>query len=265
MDNAARGRFLANYRKLKTSVASDSHRKWTSLFQEWKRKTRLEESSLVSKCQSLFPAYRQAFESVRAKQVESADDFRILQLLGCESDELRHSRVLCWLLDRHETHAQGRLGFRLLLRALSLPEADYADSDYRCRCEVAGEESRIDIEVAARRKFIIHIENKIHAAEGQQQLLRESADLERWAKAFDVPDDRIHAYFLTPDGWLPSDSGRFVRLKWGDIGAIFRNFSADARAPGVKWFALHFAEAVEALATVRLQEAESEGPIRDIQ
>ncbi len=193
-------RFLETYKSVKSPITAESHRKWTTLLEEWGKRAKGQETSLVNKCRALLPGYRQAFEAVRASQIETAEDFRLLHLLGCETDELRHSSVLRWLLDRHETHAQGRLGFRLLLRALSLPVLNFVDADYRCRSEVTGEESRIDIEVAARSRFIIHIENKIQAGEGQQQLMRESADLVRRAKAFDVPEDRIHAYFLTPDG-----------------------------------------------------------------
>ena len=113
------------------------------------------------------------------KQKAFADDFNLFEVMGIENLERFHSKILAWLLDRrieHGTHAQGNLGFRLFLEELgkdlaveSNPQINtYPDEQYWVRCEVSGEQSRIDIEIAARGKFIIHIENKIRAQEGPE-------------------------------------------------------------------------------------------------
>jgi len=259
VDLSSQSRLLKDYRTVKSTMAGGSQAKWLSLLRTWRGQTIDQRVGFAQKGRSILIAFRQVTENVRASQVETAEDFRLLDLLGCETDELRHSRVLSWFLDRSGTHAQGRLGFRLFLEALSLPPSTaYLDSDYRCRCEVSGEESRIDIEVSARSRFIIHIENKLHASEGWQQLKRESADLERRARVLEIPPDRVHGYFLTPHGCMPAESGVFKPLRWDEVGAVFKKFSREARAPAVKWFALHFAEAVERLAASRPQGSDLE-------
>ena len=53
-------------------------------------------------------------------------------------------------------------------------EAAYADEpDYWVRTESSGNEARVDIEIAARGKFIIYVENKTYAVEGDDQTNRE--------------------------------------------------------------------------------------------
>ena len=88
--------------------------------------------------------------------------------------------------DRTWHAREGSLGFRFFLEEFGLP-VKYADGKYRVRREVSGDESRIDVEVAERRKFVIHIENKIWSAEGDDETNREWRDL---AGACGVP--RMH-------------------------------------------------------------------------
>src|ERR1017187_8628655 len=125
----------------------------------------------------LLGGFRDEHEKWAARQSLVADDFNVLQVLGIEYDELFHSKLLAWLLDpriEHGSHAQGNLGFRLLLEEFR-PELDsagklqierYAER-YRVRREVSSDESRVDIEVVASGKFIIHIENEEHTSELQ--------------------------------------------------------------------------------------------------
>src|SRR5690348_9624011 len=66
----------------------------------------------------LLPAFRDARKKWAEGQRQVADDFNLLAVIGVEGDEVRHSKILAWLLDRrieHGTHAQGNLGFRLFL------------------------------------------------------------------------------------------------------------------------------------------------------
>jgi hypothetical protein len=116
---------------------------------------------------ALLDGYNETVESYRQKQEQVADDFNLLEVMRLTGKEIRHSMVLAWLLDhdmrRLGTHAQGNLGFRLFLsefKDFHLPLA-YADCKYWVRREVAGDESIVDIEVACRGRFLIHIENKI--------------------------------------------------------------------------------------------------------
>ena len=78
--------------------------------------------STIARCfETGLTTYLECRERWAASQVALADDFNLFRVMNVEYDEVRHSKVLAWLLDRrieHGTHAQGNLGFRLFLEEL---------------------------------------------------------------------------------------------------------------------------------------------------
>lgn len=126
------------------------------------------EERVCSKKQSAFEhlltGYRSAVAQWSREQKSTAKDFNLLEVMNLTKDEICHSMLLAWLLDRDirrfGTHAQGSLGFRLFLEECGLP-VGYATANYDVRREVAGDQSRIDVRVEARGRFIVDIENKI--------------------------------------------------------------------------------------------------------
>ena len=192
------------------------------------------------------------------EQKTFADSFNILAVLNLTGNEVRHSMALAWLLDkdmdRHGTHAQGSLGFQQFLTALALP-VKYAEANYWVRREVAGDESRVDIEVAARHVFLIHIENKIWSGEGAEQTTREWVDVERRRVALDVSPDHVHCIYLTPDGRSAGHKG-FKPLSWHEIETVLESFAEKALPEDVKLFARHYARALRAAGISQNQEKE---------
>jgi len=221
----------------------------------------------------LLPVYLAAHKTWAEKQKVSADEFNLLEVMEVETDEVCHSKILAWLLARRidrGTHAQGSLGFRLLLEELgTMPIAEshhllkvtYADEpNYWVRREVSGSKARIDVEIAARRKFIIHIENKILAAEGQgktHQTHREWSDLKERAKKLGVPEADCHAIYLTLDG-SKSKNRHFRAVGWNHIARVLDKFAELATPPEVKLFARHYAKAVRKRAAVEPQKKKIE-------
>jgi hypothetical protein len=195
----------------------------------------------------LLAGYDRAVESHRRQQEDRADDFNLLAVMQLTHKEIRHSMVLAWLLDhdmqRLGTHAQGSLGFQLFLRELGLP-SEYAQCAYWVRRELAGDESIVDIEIACRGRFLIHVENKIWSSEGMDQTDREWADLRRRALALgldaDALDSRVHAFFLTPAGSVPINSN-FRAIGWNRIVRVLEAFAELAKPLDVKLFAAHYA------------------------
>lgn len=175
----------------------------------------------------------------KKEQELRADNFNILRTMGVGRKELCHSDILAWLLDHQETHAQGKLGFRLFLKELNLPK-EFADKNYKVIRELCGEESRIDIVIEAEGEFIIGIENKIDSEEGEDQTKREWSDLEKRKTALRIPTKTI-AFFLTPDGSSPGNP-KFQPLSWQVIADIFQTFSEESKAELVGIFAKHYAE-----------------------
>jgi hypothetical protein len=132
-------------------------------------------------------------------------------VLGLEDSEISHSLVLAWLLDRRGSHAQGSLFLREILRSVlpsSSQVSNLAGERYRVATEVSHARSRIDIELIGQ-TFIIHIEVKVNAAEGEDQTCREREDLRAKAIARRIPAQRVLALYVTVDGQKCSDTELF--------------------------------------------------------
>ncbi len=215
----------------------------------------------------MLAGYREKHSQWASSQRSLADDFNLFAVLGVEYDEINHSKLLAWLLDRrieHGTHAQESLGFQLFLKELQpeldpeskLQVGDYAtERRYWVRREVSCSESRVDIEIAASGKFIIHIENKILASEGEDQTEREWRGLNKRGESLGIPQEHRHAIFLTLDGRPPADD-HFRPVGWERIADVLNEFARQVRPRYVRLFARHYAEAVRKLAAsnFRLEE-----------
>jgi hypothetical protein len=118
------------------------------------------------------------------------------------------------------------------------------------RREVAGDESIVDIEIACRGRFLIHVENKIWSGEGANQTGREWDDLQRRAKDLKVNVSNIHAIFLTPHGTKPTNPN-FLAIPWGRIVRVLERFAEQAKPPDVKLFAAHYARALRRFIVVQ--------------
>lgn len=197
--------------------------------------------------------YRAAFEHYRITQEQTADDFNLLDVMNLTGSEIRHSMVLAWLLDHNiaklGTHAQGNLGFRLFLEKCDLPVC-YADCKYWVRREVAGDESIVDLEVASRGKFLIHIENKIWSSEGAAQTDREWYDLCRRAADLSVDLAHMHGLFLTPHG-TRAKNPNFRSVTWGRIAELLEEFAERAKPPDVRLFGAHYARVLRRFTAIQ--------------
>jgi len=195
---------------------------------------------------ALLKGYNETVDRYRKQQELSADDFNLLDVMRLTGKEIRHSMVLAWLLDhdlrRLGTHAQGSLGFQLFLAEFSLP-LSYANCNYWVRREVAGNESIVDVEIACRGQFLIHIENKIWSSEGNDQTNREWNDLQRRANELKVGSKDVHALFLTPRGAKP-ENPNFRPVRWGRIMNILETFARQAKPTDVKLFTAHYARSL---------------------
>jgi hypothetical protein len=217
------------------------------------------------KFQTFIDGYGQTVEEWRKHQADAADEFDLLKVLNLTHEENRHSMMLAWLLDHdmlhYGTHAQGNLGFRLFLEALKLP-LELADTPYWVRREVSGDTSRVDIEIAARGRFLIHIENKIWSQEGQRQTHREAEDMRRRAKALGIApcanEGHVLGLFLTPSG-KPPENPDFRPISWRQIARVVEEFAAKARPPEVKLFAKHYARTLRRFI---VEESQEEDPDR---
>jgi hypothetical protein len=228
-----------------------------------------EEQRLQRVLDQLLPTYMQERKKWAEAQRFTADDFNLLEVLGIDCDEIRHSNILAWLLDpriEHGTHAQGNLGFRLFLQEFgpdlnSLGQcsvAAYADApNYWVFTELSGDESRVDVEIASQDRFLIHIENKILSAEADDQTNREWRDLEVRRKELGVPHTECHAIFLTLDGCRARNQN-FCCVSWRRIAKVLDRFAENSPPLDVKLFARHYAKAIRKLSAVQQEIEDAE-------
>lgn len=219
--------------------------------------------------QILLEGHSKALAVWEKTQQNKADRFYILEVLDLTHNEECHSRMLAWLLDRNYrrlgTHAQDSLGFRLFLSALNI-STSLADELYFVRREISRDESRIDIEIAARRRFLMHIEVKIGAQEGHKQTTREWQDLCKRASELDIHEGGltggIIALFVTPSGRTATDL-HFKAVSWRQIAQVLEDFGDQAKAQDVKLFARHYAHTLRdfiAVAEHEEREDQHAGP-----
>jgi hypothetical protein len=159
----------------------------------------------------------------------------VFDVLTFARDEVIHSKVIAWLLDPAGSHMHENLFFKIFLGELGISPA-YADFEYQVSTEVSGESSRIDIEILSFQAFVIHIENKIGASEGENQLMNEWTDLQRRANAQEIPKSSRHGLFLTPTGHLPSMHAGFKALSWVTILSCVKTFSEEIESQKLIWF-----------------------------
>jgi len=127
---------------------------------------------------------------------QSGHDFNIFQILGVESDELSHSRMLASLLDPDGLHGKGDLFLRLFLETAGIhnfntTSAAVTTEKYIGRVDFEQDTGgRIDIVITGKNsQRPIIIENKIYAEDQGKQLVR-------YRNAYKNPI----LLYLTPDG-----------------------------------------------------------------
>lgn len=169
----------------------------------------------------------------------------VWQTAGLKTDEVRHSKVLKWFLDCRGDHGQGNAILLQLLRELPLLEK-YQPKRYftteEC-CPLGNQESRVDIEIDAD-EFLLFIEIKINATEGQDQLQR-YIDI---AQAKAKNRDWLIVY-LTRDGKLPEKYKAYKNLQgmsWMEISKILSTYTKKSEVNNRSaWLVKQFADHIK--------------------
>ena len=146
-----------------------------------------------------------AFSSQMQALAERSGDFDVLQILGVSSRELAYSNVMAFFLDPTGTHRFGSKPLVAFLRCLDsatdgdvLPFKSLLGNDVgpvRVRREYKGIDLLIEL---LEHGTAIAVENKVYAAEQQDQVARYQAILSR-----EYPHWTLGIAFLTPFGAYP--------------------------------------------------------------
>ncbi|MCG5235546.1 PD-(D/E)XK nuclease family protein [Xanthobacter oligotrophicus] len=150
--------------------------------------------SEVAACRTVVEAARRQYED------RLAPDFSPLQFLWL--DELMWSRLMAWLLNPRETHAQKGRFLHLFVRNLVPGAGLWSEKDCdqaRVEIEHSFSDGRIDIVVECGERFLV-IENKPYAADQDRQLQRYFTYADQLSRAH----LKATIVYLTADGRLPS-------------------------------------------------------------
>jgi hypothetical protein len=169
-----------------------------------------------------------------------SDFFGVLRI---PFDEVRHCRMLAWLLDPLATHGLGDRFLKSFLDSLT-PMTSSRESfggdlgDVQIVSEEPREETRADIVVYGS-TWAILIEAKVLAGEQGDQGRRLE---ERWAS------DQPHFIFLTRSGRaMRTGSSVWIPYRWSQLARTLRNCLEDslpgAKGAGVAWEYLRSMEA----------------------
>ena len=169
----------------------------------------------------------------------------VWQTAGLKNDEVRHSKVLKWILDCRGDHGQGNAILLHLLKELPLLEK-YQPKRYftteEC-CPLGNQESRVDIEIDAD-EFLLFIEIKINAMEGRDQLQRYIDIAEAKAK-----DRDWLIVYLTRNGKLPERYNAHKNLKgmsWMGISKILSEYTKNSEVNNRSaWLVKQFADHIK--------------------
>jgi hypothetical protein len=211
--------------------------------------------------ENIIRAFFRAFQEARREQAEQerneAPKFNIFQILESKPLEKHHSRFLGELLDPRGRHGQGWIFLRRFLTKIDLnntnndPRIETLPVTLELESQITGE-SRADIIVRCPPRFLIVIENKIDAGEGQAP--DGTWQLERYRNwldnQFGIEEKRL--IFLTPDGRESASDREHLRLSYfDDIRHLLTCCLNEIAAPRVRYAVQQYLEAIDDIRSVQ--------------
>lgn len=140
----------------------------------------------------------------------NSSDHNIFRILGCARNEEVHSNVLAWLLDPEESHGIGSR-FLTIFMVRVFQKTDVCIPIEVLKNRQFGSD-RPDIVIRGH-NWILVLENKIDAAEGEMQTSRYS---ERWRTLAAMQKREPFFAFVSPNGF-PAKAVEFVPVSYGMI------------------------------------------------
>ena len=170
----------------------------------------------TKKLDTFFREYHLACTKQQECWRRTASRFNIFEAIKIDRNELRHSAMLAYLLDPAEHHDQGTFFLDSFLKECLKTDLTEIDGLEHARVTLEHSVSvaddtradntrgrRMDIVIFLPDGRIIGIENKVDAAEGDNQV----SDYQRWLDQQPHPSGmKPLLVFLTPDGRPPKDS-----------------------------------------------------------
>ena len=167
---------------------------------------------------------------------KNALKFNLFSALGVTRKEVIQSRFLSYLLDPNEHHCQGAIFLNAFLTIIGLPEVNTVQIKHvRVVTEHSAGEAlgRMDIVLFCQPDWLIVIENKVDAGEGDQQLDRYA----KWlSKQKGYSDNSKRLVFLTPTGHesVTAKAVEYLQLSYLEIAEAFGPLPNQSMAESVR-------------------------------
>lgn len=162
-------------------------------------------------------AHRQNIEAIERA---TGEHYNVFKILGIGHYEVRtHSPLLGDLLNPKGTHCQGDAFLRLFVKRMGISALDASSAKLALEHYIGAvtdkSGGRIDIVIWDGHGHTIFIENKIHAADQEQQLQR-----------YRDRNSKAELYYLTLHGGMPSG---FDEQKLKEVGVTCISYATDIR------------------------------------
>ena len=190
-----------------------------------------------------------AYQHARQPMLEAMKQgmfVNVWQTAGLKHDEVRNSKVLQWFLNPNGNHGQSDA---LLKQFITLLPIEFQNLDTQSSrviaesCPLGEGTERVDIEVDAQH-FLLFIEIKINAYEGQEQLNRYLNIAQR--KAHNRP---WMVVYLTNQPQLPvmhRNKQNLIAISWQQVAKVFLQYSKQAETRNRSaWLVQQFAEHIQ--------------------
>ncbi|ACD48833.1 hypothetical protein HPCU_07095 [Helicobacter pylori Cuz20] len=156
----------------------------------------------MSDYRTFFNEIKLALKELEMKRARGLHDYNVFSVLMRESDEVRHSKILCSFLDPMGEHYQKGLFLKAFLKVCHLESFGFNSADTKIvENEVTTNGSkRMDLFLSDRFKHII-LENKIYARDNKNQISDYILGVVEAYKVKDAQD--ICVLYLTKEGRSP--------------------------------------------------------------
>ena len=171
---------------------------------------------------------------------ENALKFNVFSALGVTRKEVIQSRFLAYLLDPNEHHCQDSIFLDAFLTRIGLPEIGTEEQIKRVQVTIehpAGkslggkDRGRMDIVLFCQPDWLVVIENKVDANEGEEQLPRYAEWLQE-QKGYSF--NRL--IFLTPTGYesVTGNAGEYQQLSYLGLAEAFELLQNKIKSKSVR-------------------------------
>jgi hypothetical protein len=178
-------------------------------------------------------------ETLSERKMAAAPESNPFRVLRIQSDEVRQSAWLAWLMQPGAEHRIGGEIVRSIAEmatAAGQPAITIGHS-YSVRTEYPAWRAQIDIVVSSPGPdgFVIYLENKVWSGFGDQQLVTEADDLRRVSSSLGVPENQTQRIVIAPNSTNLGPTQSWAVISYSGVGDAVRKLISRVEEPWRSW------------------------------